>query len=176
MLHFFNDCSHQAIGTCQSNSVQSEPHSLILPSLVHILATEDLTLLQQHHVTPLGLIDGIHITARLNTEPSTLAMRRGPIDLRDIDVLASIELEGRFSAVHLEMEAGVGVAELRQLAQVTAARVERDLGWVGLHDEDVVDVRLGCVQHEGLGHFAGKFVDRALRDAGRVEGQVVGGG
>lgn len=149
---------------------------LLLPSLVHILAAKDLPLLQCHHVAPLGLVDGIHETAGLHTESGALAVRWGTLNPRHIDILASVELEGRLGAVHLEVQPGAGVAELGQPAYWQAARVEGDLARVGLHDEDVVNVRLGRVQHERLGDLARELVDCAMWDPRGVEGQVVGSG
>lgn len=146
---------------------------LVFPGLVNVLASEDLTLLQQHHGSPLGLVDGIDKATRLDAEPSTLPVRRGPIDLWDVDVFARIELEGGLRTVYLEMNPGARVAELRKLAQGQTARVERDLGRVGLHDEDVVDMRLRGMEHKGLGDVAREFGDGALWDPRCVEGQVV---
>ena len=41
---------------------------------------------------------------------------RGTIDRRHIDILASVELESRLGAMHLEMQARACVTELRQAA------------------------------------------------------------
>lgn len=95
-------------------------------------------------------------------------MRRGTVDRRHVDVLAGVELERGLGAVYLEVQTGVCVAELSQPALGQATRVERDLGRVGLHDEDVVDVRTRCGQLEGLGDLAGELVNLAVRDAGVV--------
>lgn len=87
-----------------------------LPGLVNSLAAKQLTLLQQNHRPPLRLVDRIHEPARFHTESSALMVCRCTIDRRHIDVLASVELECRLRAVHLEMQARAGVAELRQAA------------------------------------------------------------
>lgn len=132
---------------------------LLLPRLVHSLAPKDLPLLQCHHVAPPGVVDGIHVTARLDTEASALAVRPTAVDPGDVDVLASVELEGRLGAVHLEMQLRDGMAELGQLAQWQVARVKRDLGRISLHDEDVVDVRVRRAQQEWLCDLARELLD-----------------
>lgn len=87
-----------------------------LPCFVNSLAAKQLTLLQQNHRPPLRLVDRIHEPARFHTEPSSLVVCRCTIDRRHIDVLASVELECRLRAVHLEMQARACVAKLRQAA------------------------------------------------------------
>lgn len=76
----------------------------------------------------------------------------------------------------LEVHTRVRVGELGQQVQRPGAGVQRDLGEVGLDEEDVVDVRLGGLQDERDGDVAGELFDGAERDAGGVEGEVVGGG
>lgn len=88
-------------------------------------------------------ISRIDETTRLNTEPSGLASRRHPVNLRRVDIFTRVELECRFGAVHLQMQFRRWVVELRQTLERLRARVQRDLGWVGLYHEHVVDVRLG---------------------------------
>lgn len=132
---------------------------LLLPRLIHSLAPKDLPLLQCHHVAPPGLVDGIHVTAGLDTEASALAVRRTTIDLGYVDILASVELEGRLGAVHFEMQPRDRMAELGQPAQWQAARVKRDLGRIGLHDEDVVEMRIGRAQQERLCDLARELLN-----------------
>lgn len=93
-------------------------------------------------------------------------MRRSTINGRDVDVLSSVELECRLGTVDLEVEASVRVAELSQAAQGQATGVERDLGGIGLHDEDVVDVRTCSLKLEQLGHVARELGDSGFGDTG----------
>lgn len=102
-------------------------------------------------------------------------MSGGSIDRGNIDVLAGVELECRLGAVYLQMDTGAGVAELGLSANGQTTSIERDLGGVSLHDEDVVDMGAGGLQLEGLGHIAGELGDPALWNPGGVEGQIVVG-
>lgn len=99
------------------------PFESCLPCLVHSLAAKQLTLLQQNHGPPLRLVDRIHKPARFYTETSSLMVCRRTIDRWYINILASVELEGRLGAVHLEIQARACVAELRQAAQRQATSV-----------------------------------------------------
>lgn len=67
-------------------------------------------------------------------------MRGRTVDLRDVDVFASVELERRFRAVHLEVQPRVLIVELRQSAQWQVTSVQRNLAGIRLHHKDVVDV------------------------------------
>lgn len=173
------DCRREIRRTKLGPSSESNPsnlHShLRFPCLVHIPATKDLPLLQEDHIPPLGDVDRIDKAAGLDAEASSLGVSRGAVDGGHVDVLSCVELESRLGAVDLEVEAGVGVAELAQQAQGLAAGVEWDLRWVGFDDEDIVDMWACCVEVEGLGHFAGEGGYLPLWDACRVEGQVVFG-
>lgn len=71
------------------------------------------------------------------------------------------------------MQAGTAVVELRETAQGQATRVERDLGWVGFHDEDVVDVRACRGECEGGCYIAGELGDSSCGDASAVQGEIV---
>lgn len=143
------------------------------PGFVHILTSEDLSLLEQDHGSPRGLIDGVYEATRLNAEAGTLGVGGGSIDGGDIDVLARVELECRLGAVHLQMDPGAGAAELGLSANGQTTSIERDFGRVGLHDEDVVDMGAGGLELEGLGHIAGELGNPALWNPGGVEGQIV---
>lgn len=79
---------------------------------------------------------------------------RRTIDRGHIDVLASVELEGRLGAVHLEMQTRAGVAELRQAAQRQATSVQGYLAGIGLQHKDVVDVCARCGEREWGCHVA----------------------
>lgn len=147
-------------------------HSL-LPRLIHSLATKHLPLLQKHLVPPLRLINRIHIPTRLHTEARTLSLRRPTINLWDVNVLARVELEGRLGAVHFQMQASAAVVELREAAQGQAARVQGDLGRVGFHDEDVVDVGPCRGEDEGGCYVPGELGDSSCRDAGGIQGEIV---
>lgn len=102
-------------------------------------------------------------------------MRRSTLNLGYINVLACVELEGGLRAVHFKVQLGVWVAELRETAQWQATRVERNFRRIGLHDKDVIDVRLLGAQREWGSHVARELVDGADRDAGGVDREVVGG-
>lgn len=139
---------------------------LSLPGLVNVLASKDLALLKQDHRAPRRVIDSIHITARLHTESSTLSVGRSTINGRNVNVLSSVELECRLSTVDFEMEAGIGMAELSQAAQGQTTGIERDLGGISLHDEDVIDVWTSGLELEQLGHVARELGDSGFGDAG----------
>ena len=143
------------------------------PGFVHILTPEDLSLLEQHHGSPRRLIDGVYEATGLHAESSTLGVGGVSIDGGNINVLARVELECRLGAVHLQMDAGAGAAELGLSANGQATSVERDLGGIRLHDEDIVDMGAGGLELEGLGHIAGELGDPALWNPGGVEGQIV---
>lgn len=73
------------------------------------------------------------------------------------------------------MQAGTTVVELCETAQGQATCVERDLGWVGFHDEDVVDVWACRGECEGGCYVAGELRDTARWNAGVVQGEIVCG-
>ena len=71
------------------------------------------------------------------------------------------------------MYAGTAVVELRKAAQGQAAGVQGDLGRVGFHDEDVVDVGSRCGEGERGRYIARELGDTPGWDASVVEGEVV---
>lgn len=75
--------------------------------------------------------------------------------------------------MHFEVQTAVGVAERSEATQRQIACVEGDLGGVGLHDEDIVNVCTGGGQFKGCGHIAGEFIDVSERDAAVIDRQVV---
>lgn len=78
--------------------------------------------------------------------------------------------------MYLQVQARVRVAELRLQFQGLTARIQNDLGGIRLHQEHIVNVRLGRAKDEWLGHVQREFVHVAMRDTGGVDRQVVGGG
>jgi hypothetical protein len=65
------------------------------------------------------------------------------------------------------------VVELRESAQRQAARVQGDLGRVGFHDEDVVDVGACCGEGEGSCYVPGELGDTSRRNTGAVQREIV---
>jgi hypothetical protein len=65
------------------------------------------------------------------------------------------------------------VVELRETAQGQAARVQGDLGRVGFHDEDVVDVGARRGEDEGGCYVLGEFGDGSRGNTGVVQGEIV---
>lgn len=124
-------------------------------------------------IPPLRLINRIHVPTRLHTESRALGLRRPPVNRGDIDVLARVELEGRLGAVHFQMQAGTAVVELREAAQGQAASVEGDLGGIGFHDEDVVDVRTCRGEGERGCYVPRKLGDTGVGNTRGIDGEIV---
>jgi hypothetical protein len=100
-------------------------------------------------------------------------VRRRTVDLGYINVLASVELERRLSAVHLEMQTRVRVAELRQATKRQATSVQRDLTGIGLQHKNVIDVFAGRSERERGGHVAREFGNPTCWNTITVEGEIV---
>lgn len=124
-------------------------------------------------IPPLRLINRIDIPTRLHAEARALGLRRPTINRGDINVLARVELERRLSAVHLQVHAGAAVVELRETAQGQAAGVQGDLGRVGFHDEDVVDVGASRGEGKGSCYIPGELGDAPRGNTGVVQGEIV---
>lgn len=146
---------------------------LLLPRPIQILAPEDLPLLENSHGPPFRLISRVHIATGFDAETRAFAASRRSFDLGNVDILASVELEGRLGAVHLQVHLCVRVGETGQELQRLSASVQSDLGGVSLGDKDIVNVRLGWFQDERGGDIAGEFLDSTERDTGRIKRQVV---
>lgn len=72
------------------------------------------------------------------------------------------------------MDARDAVLERREELERASARVDGDGGRVGVDDEAVVEVGLGCAEDEGLGYWGCRVaLDFAERDAGVVDGEVL---
>lgn len=75
--------------------------------------------------------------------------------------------------MHLQVQAGAAVVELRETAQGQAARVQGDLGRVGFHDEDVVDVGACCGEGERGCYVPGELGDGPRGNTGVVQWEIV---
>lgn len=111
---------------------------LRLPATVHRPAAEGLALLERDHGLPLLLIDRIDVSACLNAHAAPGASGRQAVHLRNVDLLAGVELECGLSAECLEVDLGVGVVKADQLVQRLRACVDLDAGWVVVDNEAVV--------------------------------------
>ena len=123
---------------------------LRLPPSVNSPATPDLALLQDDHTSPLRVVGAVNVPARLDADTSPLTDIWVAVHGWDINVLAGVELEGRFRAQRLEVHAALWVVERAELGELVATGVELDALWVWVHDEAVVDLGLGCAEGEGL--------------------------
>jgi hypothetical protein len=65
------------------------------------------------------------------------------------------------------------VVELREAAQGQAARVQGDLGRVGLHNKDVVDVGACCGEGEGGCYVARELGDTSCWNTSVVDREIV---
>jgi len=111
---------------------------LRLPATVHSPAAKLLALLEGDHGPPLLLVDRIDVPAGLNAHATPGAPGRQAIHLRNVDLLASVELECGLGAECLEVDLGVGVVQTDELVQRLRARVDFDAGWIVVDDEAVV--------------------------------------
>lgn len=111
---------------------------LRLPATVHRPAAKGLALLESDHGLPLLLVDGIDVPAGLNAHAAPRTPRRQAIHLRNVDLLAGVELECGLGAECLEVNLGFWVVQADKLVQRLGARVELDAGWVVVDDEAVV--------------------------------------
>lgn len=141
-------------GYCHDNLISSEHAYLVprnsfmfvrntighlrLPATVHSPTAKGLTLLERNHGLPLLLVDRIDVPAGLNAHAAPGTPGRQAIHLRNIDLLAGVELECRLSAECLEVNLGVGVVQADKLVQRLRACVELDAGWIVVDNEAVV--------------------------------------
>jgi hypothetical protein len=97
----------------------------LFPSTVDDLASVGLTLLEENHLLPVVVVTSINVTAGLNAETGTSTACWCTIDSWDIDVLASVELEGRLSAEYLKVKFCLRVGEGTQCAHLSRSCVQR---------------------------------------------------
>lgn len=147
---------------------------LVLPSLVNNTATICLPLLEDHLVPPLGHVDSIHPSARLDAEARPGTPGGHAIYSGHIDGFARVELEGRLRAVHLEVDLAIRVVGGDEFLEGGGAAVDGDGCGLVAQDETVIDV--------GLGGAEGEWFVTALEfgvwgrsrggDSGGVDGEV----
>ena len=93
-------------------------------------------------------------------------------DGRHIDVLARVELKGRFSAVDFDVQLRVWMSELSQHFERLSARVQRHLARVRFHDEAIVELLVGRVEGERFGNLSRERFHLAQWDSVGVDRQV----
>jgi hypothetical protein len=113
---------------------------LCMPAPVNNLAPVLLALLQSHLRFLFRHVDRIDVSSRLDTESSAGATSREAFDCRDIDVLASVELERWLCTGDLQMNLAFWVIERRKFLYRSRAGVDWDVLRVFINNEAMVNV------------------------------------
>jgi hypothetical protein len=110
------------------------------PSSVDCSAAPSLALLQDHHMLPAVVVDGVDISTGLNAHSTPRSSGREAVHLRHVDEFPSVELESGLCAQCLEMHFGTWVVEGAELLHFRVARVQWHRCWISIDDEAVVHV------------------------------------
>lgn len=117
-------------------------------------ATPFFTFLQENEGSPFLAIRGVHVTIRLNGNTAPRSLRRYDLatvcnDLRHIDVIPRIELEGWFSRRHFQMQAGSGMIKRHGVPELSLSRVQWDSRDIRVQNKHIVNRRALNVEGHG---------------------------
>ena len=121
-----------------------------MPTTVHNLGAVLLTFLEYHHRLVLRDVDGVHVSAGLDTETRTRAAGGQVTNCGHINIFSSVELKSRFSRMDLEVDFALWVVEGRKLLQRQRSGVDGYATGVGVDNKAVINVGLLFAKSEGL--------------------------
>ena len=117
----------------------------VLPCSVHSPTAPELPFLQKALVPPLLATWRVYISRRLNADPTSSPPCRhfDPVTgdrLWHVHITSAIELEGRFGAFDLQMQATGGMIQHRKRPERLTAGIGANGGGVWVDDEAVIRI------------------------------------